>query len=85
MVNNNESKCTRDCRQCSLCHQVYCAAQTSLNTWDAVIALSNKFDALVAEMKGSAEQSVVSPVAQEGVAAQKIDSPSKTRQKNNEQ
>lgn len=73
---NEERKCPRDCKQCNIYHQIYCAAQSSLNTWDMVITLSNKFDALVAEMKGPN----VPPEAQEREAVQKIDSPNKKKE-----
>lgn len=71
---NEERKCPRDCHKCSLYQQVLCASQSSLNVWDAVITLNNKFDAFVAEMKG---QALVSPVAQDREAVQTIDSPNK--------
>ena len=70
---NDERNCSRDCKQCNIYHQIYCAAQSSLNTWEAVIALSNKIDAIVAEMKGPN----VPSEAQEREAVQKIDSPDK--------
>lgn len=79
MDNNEPKKCPRDCRQCSLYQQVFCAAQSALNAWDAIIALNGKFEAFVGEIKGNVEQPIVSPAAQEREAVQKIDSPDKPK------
>lgn len=79
MDNNEPKKCPRDCRQCSLYQQVFCAAQSALNVWDAIISLNNKFDAFVGEIKGNTEQPVASPAAQEREVAQKVDSQDKPK------
>jgi len=72
MANNENNNCPHICSQCSMMQQVYCAAQMSLTTMDLVKALSDRFDAFVAEIKGNTEQPTVPPVAQEGKAAQKV-------------
>ena len=76
MDNSETRKCPHDCRLCSLYQQVYCASQVSLSTMDLVQSLADRFDALVAEIKGK-EQPIVSPVAQRRAAAQKVDSQDK--------
>ena len=85
MESNDKKECPRNCRSCNLPQQAYCAAQMSLSTMDMVKALSDKIDALMGQMSGLLDtQSLVEPKAQEGAAVQKIDSPVKTKTKDNE-
>ena len=85
MDNNTNNGCPRNCKACNLTQQMYCATQMSLNTMDLVQTLSDKFDAFVTDMSNKLNsQALVEPKAQEGAAVQKIDSPSKTKTKDNE-
>lgn len=81
---NEERRCPRNCTQCSMVQQAYCAAQMSLSTMDLVQSLSERFDALMVKISGNSEQPIVSPLAQERAAAQIIDSPNKLKSKEND-
>ena len=75
-MNNNEQRmCPHNCHKCSIYQQILCASQSSLNIWDMVITLNEKFDAFMAEIKG---QALISPSTQKRAAAQRIDSQDKT-------
>ena len=77
MDNNIEKKpCPRDCNHCSLAQQVFCSAQMALSTMDMVKTVYDRMDAVEVMVSSILEQlTVVSPIAQEGEVAQKIDSP----------
>lgn len=85
MAENEERKCPRDCKKCSMPQQVYCAAQIALSTMDMVQSLSERFEGFVGQINGLQKQiGMFAPIAQEGEAVQIIDSPSKSKTKNNE-
>ena len=77
MDNNEERRCPRNCRMCNMAQQMYCAAQVTLSNMEAIQSLSERFDAFMAEIKG--KEPIVPPVAQQGEAAQKVDSQDKTK------
>lgn len=84
--NNEERKCPRDCKQCSLAQQVYCSAQIALSTMDMVKAMSDKVDALEPKIDNIVEQlTVVTPIAQvRGSGAENRLPGNKPKDKNNE-
>ena len=87
MTENEDKKCPRDCKRCSLLQQSYCAAQIALSTMEMIQHLSERFDAIVGQINGLTEKvRMIAPEAQEGVAVQIIDSPvTNQKKKNNEQ
>lgn len=78
MANNEEKGCPRNCRACTLAQQMYCAAQMSLSTMDLVQTIYNRFDAFETKFNELVQTlTLVEPPAQEGAAAQTVDSPKK--------